>query len=130
MLKIDEITGLDGELEPVSLEVVEGALHVVHGGRPLPLPPGALEAVMGRFGGPLDPAERITRVASLELGAGRVLWHVRHLSGYDVVARDYLVYESSDQEPRCALGVTVAAALLHLARAHLQASGRSDRVSG
>jgi hypothetical protein len=57
-------------------------------------------------------------VAWLDLGAGRRLEHVRHLAGYDVVERDYLVLELGDgSEPHCAHGAIVAAALQHLARA-------------
>jgi len=48
---------------------------------------------------------------------GEILRHVRHLAGYDVIARDYVVYESPDHETSCALAATVSAALLHLGRA-------------
>ena len=71
---------------------------------------------MARFGGPLDPEVRVSTFATLDLTNGRTLPHVRHLSGYDVIARDYLIYETSDGEPRCALATTVAAALGHLGR--------------
>lgn len=128
MLKIDEVTQPNGALCPVFLAVAPrrpetgGGLEIVEGDQALPVPPGALDAVMRRYGGPLDPAERVTRVARIELEEGRALWHVRHLSGYDVVARDYLLYETPDEEPRCALAVTVAGALRHLARAALRSS--------
>ncbi len=127
MLKIDEITQPSGALCPVFLAVTPQGLEIVEGDRALPLPGGALEAVMERYGGPLDPAERLTRVAQLELGGGRALWHVRHLSGYDVVARDYLIYEASSGAPRCAQAVTVSGALRHLAYA---AQGSSARARG
>jgi hypothetical protein len=42
---------------------------------------------------------------------------VRHLAGYDVIGRDYIVYEEPQSEALCALAATVAAALLHLGRA-------------
>ena len=46
-----------------------------------------------------------------------VLRHVRHLAIYDVIARDYLVYEAPHREPMCALATIVAGALGHLGRA-------------
>jgi hypothetical protein len=46
---------------------------------------------------------------------------VRHLAGYDVVKRDYLVLEAGGTEALCAPGATVAAALQHLARAAARA---------
>jgi hypothetical protein len=50
-----------------------------------------------------------------------VLRHVRHLAGYDVIARDYLVHDRGDgTEPLCAMATRVAAALAHLARVRAQ----------
>jgi hypothetical protein len=114
-LKIHETTTATGELAPVVLEVVEGSLVIDD----LPLPDGALEAVMKKFGGPLEDAEggRVADVDALDLGGGRRLRHVRHLSRFDVIARDYLVYERPGEDPRCAIATTVAGALSHLARA-------------
>ena len=57
------------------------------------LPARALEAVMARYGAPFDPEAAIAVAGTLDLGDGRRLLHVRHLAGYDVIARDYLVYE-------------------------------------
>jgi hypothetical protein len=123
MLKIHESTASDGSLATVSLSVERGSVLLIEASadgshdRVDPLPDGALEAVMSRFGNALDPAVRISRVAALELGNERLLRHVRHLARFDVIARDYLVYESPGSEPICALATTVAAALGHLARA-------------
>jgi hypothetical protein len=143
MLKIHETTGADGELVPVSLKLQDGALWIMVGaasptgggaigaepstgvvpsGAPAPreayaLGVVALEAVMKRFGAPLEPTEPITTVAALDLGDGRAVRHVRHLGRYDVIARDFLVYEARGCEPLCALATTVSGALVHLGRA-------------
>jgi hypothetical protein len=116
-LKVHETTTADGRLAPVVLGIGAGALSIVADGVPLALPHGALEAVMARYGAPLETAERLLDVASLDLGDGRALRHVRHLARYDVIARDYLVYEAPGREPVCALATTVAGALEHLAQA-------------
>jgi hypothetical protein len=123
VLKIHESTASDGSLATVSLSVDCGSVLLIEANadgthkRVDPLPEGALEAVMTRFGKALDPAARITCVATLELGNERLLRHVRHLARFDVIARDYLLYELPGSEPTCALAATVAAALGHLARA-------------
>jgi hypothetical protein len=123
MLKIHEVTRTDGTLSPVHLALTEGpdgglALHTEEGVSPLPQ--GALEAVIARFGGPLEPSEKLGHVAALDLGEGRTLRHVRHRARYDVIARDYLVLEQPHRDPICALATTVAGALDHLARAARQ----------
>jgi hypothetical protein len=123
MLKIHEFSVSNGELSQVGLRVLDGALEIVADGRSWPLPSGALGAVLTRFGAPFDVDARISEVARLELGTNETLRHVRHLAGYDVVARDYLVYERSANEAWCALAATVSAALLHLGRA---SSGESS----
>jgi hypothetical protein len=116
-MKIHETTGPGAEREEVHLHFDGEVLSVSTREGRLVLPEGSLAAVMRRFGGELDPAERTTIVAELDLGPAGSLSHVRHLSGYDVVARDYLVYRPPHGEPLCALAITVAAALLHLGRA-------------
>jgi hypothetical protein len=122
MLKIHELTDHDGELVSIYLRVTDSqGLEIVDSQGALPLPPQAVEKVLARFGAPFDAEARITVVAELELGAGQRLRHVRHLAGYDVVARDYVVLDSRTGEPLCAPGATVAGALQHLARAGLAA---------
>lgn len=120
MLKIHELTDESGALVGIYLRVLGGeppALEIVGPAGSLPLPTGALEKVLERYGAPFDPAARITVVGELQLGPGERLKHVLHLAGYDVVARDYLVLERSEGEALCAPGVTVAGALQHLASA-------------
>jgi hypothetical protein len=117
MLKIHEHTTIAGGLASVFLRFDGGVFSVVDEDGVHELPANALEAVMERFGAPLAPDAELASVAALDLGDAGELRHVRHLARYDVIARDYLVYEAPSREPRCALATTVAAALGHLARA-------------
>jgi len=118
MLKIQETVTAEGQLSPVFLRLQDGSLAIVSDDGTVALPAKALGAVMLRYGAPFDETEEVLPVAAIDLGAGRCLRHVRHLAGYDVIARDYLVYEAPDEPPLCALSATVARALLHLARLH------------
>ncbi len=122
-LKIHEITAANGALSAVNLQDRQGALALVSDEGTLPLPEGGLEAVMLRYGAPLDAASKLALVGTLALAGGRALRHVRHLATYDVVARDYLVYEAPGEEPLCALATTVAGALDHLGRAAARRAG-------
>ena len=123
-LKVHETSRADGSLSPVFLEVDDGVLAIISDGGTFVLPEGAVEAVMARFGKPLEPSEHLVHVGVIELGDGRVLRHVRHLARYDVIARDYLVYDARDREPMCALATTVAGALDHLGQAAARAGMR------
>lgn len=119
LLKIHELTGASGELVAVFLRVREGSpptLELVEAAGVWPLPPQALERVLARYGAPFDPDAAITEVAALDLGDGRRLRQVRHLAGYDVVPRDYLVLEGGAGDPLCAMGAAIVAPLQHLAR--------------
>jgi len=117
MLRIHEFSSASGALSSVYLRVQDGELEIVTDERTWLLPGGALHAVLVRYGAPFDAQAKSSLIASLQLGEGQSLRHVRHLAGYDVIARDYLVYEQPNGEASCALAATVAAALLHLARA-------------
>jgi hypothetical protein len=115
MLKIREFTDETGALAAVFLRCTDGTLELVGVKDAVVLPRKALDAVMARYGVPFDPEASITVVSTLALEPGRTLRHVRHLAGYDVIARDYLVYEVPDAQPLCALSTTVARGLEHLA---------------
>lgn len=117
MFKIHEFSSAAGELSSVSLRVRANDLEIVSEDGVWALPENAIGAVLSRFGAPFDRAARVSVVATFELPEGGTLRHVRHLAGYDVIARDYIVFEHQGQEALCALAATVAAALLHLARA-------------
>jgi hypothetical protein len=119
MLKIHEFSSATGALSSIGLRVRDDALEIVSDEGAWVLPEGALRAVLARFGAPFDVDARIGEVARLELANGEVVRHVRHLAGYDVIARDYIVYSGPDTEALCALAATVAAALLHLGRANV-----------
>lgn len=117
MLKIHETTKTDGSLAATHLRVVDGDLELVAEDGAFVLPEEALGRVMARYGAPLEEGTKLTDVAALDLGRGARIRHVRHLARYDVIAKDWLVYEREGEEPLCALANTVAAALVHLARA-------------
>jgi hypothetical protein len=116
-LKVHEVTTAAGGLSDVFLRFEDGALALVMAEETMALPEGALDATMARFGVPFETAERVAVVGVLDLGEGRALRHVRHLAVYDVIARDFLVYEVPGRDPRVALATTVAGALDRLARA-------------
>jgi hypothetical protein len=124
MLRIHETTTASGELSSVFLQVDDGGgLVLVSDDGAVVLPASSLDHVMSRFGQPLDSAERVAEVGTLDLGDGRVLRHIRHLGRYDVIARDYLTYSAPTQETLCALATTVAGALAHLGRAAAERAG-------
>lgn len=126
MLKIREHTDATGALAAVFLRLTKGdALELVRGEDAVALPPRALEAVMARYGAAFDPEAVISVEGTLPLGQGRTLRHVRHLAGYDVIARDYLVYDALGAEPLCAMAATVARGLEHLADVARGRAGRS-----
>ncbi len=117
VLKIHETFTKAGTLTRVYLRVNPSGVDLVDDDGSHPLPEGAVEAVMSRFGKPLDGAAQLSTLASLRLSGGGVLHHCRHRARYDVIARDYLVYEALGRESCCALATTVSGALSHLARA-------------
>lgn len=116
-LKIHEFILPSGELSSVHLQQDGELLLLVSDDAELPLPAGALRAVMLRYGAPFDAQARSQSHGALELGAGVRLRHVRHLAGYDVIARDYLVYTEPGLEAVCVMATNVAGALRHLALA-------------
>lgn len=123
MLKIHETTKSDGSLSPVHLRVVDGELEVVVEEDAVSLSGEVLARVVSRYGAPLEEDAQLFEVGRLDLGAGTRVRHVRHLARYDVIAKDWLVYEAEGREPVCALANTVATALVHLARAAAPDSG-------
>lgn len=117
MLKIHEYIAPDGSLASVLLRADAEALWLIGEEGELALPPGSLKAVMLRYGAPFDDEAHSQRCAELELPGGARLVHVRHLAGYDVVAKDYLVYSEPELPPVCVMATNVAGALRHLALA-------------
>jgi hypothetical protein len=127
MFRIHEFSSAGGVLSSVYLRPADGQIEIVSDDGAWPLPHGALYAVLARFGAPFDEDARSTLIASLALAEGESLRHVRHLAGYDVIARDYLVYEHPNGEALCALAATVAAALLHLGQAQTARGAQAAR---
>jgi hypothetical protein len=125
MLKIHELTNETGGLDAVFLCVASGGetLELVEPSGATPLPPDALEKVMARYGAPFDPEAHVAVIGELFVSDERRVRQVRHLAGYDVIARDYLVLDIRGRESLCALGTTVAGALQFLARAAKSRSG-------
>jgi hypothetical protein len=52
----------------------------------------------------------------LELDGGRRISLLRYRARYDVIAKDFLVFEAPNRAPVAELATSVAAALAHLAR--------------
>lgn len=132
MLLIDEHLDDQGERRQTFLEVLQpdgGGVAVrvlAHDLRGL-LPVRAVEAVMRRYGRPLDVTVDSGEPGAsvLDLGDGRMLQHWRYRAPVDASARDYLVWHAPGQEPLAALSNGVAAALRHLANAMLDSSAGS-----
>jgi hypothetical protein len=122
VLTIGEKIRDDGSRERVTLEMEGGEVCLrVGGAAPARLPEGAIGHVMARYGKPL--AEEIALVGpAFEVGDGR-LRLLRHRARYDVIARDFLVWEAPGEEPVAELAVAVTAALVHLASAFSGGSG-------
>jgi len=115
---IDEHLGANGAREATELELEEegGALRLKAGELDVELPLEILEQVMIRYGKPL--ADDVSLEGpQLELAGGRVLHRIRHRARYDVIARDFLVYVRTGEAPLVELSTSIAAALVHLARA-------------
>jgi len=88
----------------------------VVGDEALPLPEGAVAAVMRRFGKPLEAGDPPAAEETLDLGEGCSLVRFRFLRRYDVISRDYLIYRAPGAEPLCEMATAVTAGLDHLAR--------------
>jgi hypothetical protein len=116
-ITIHERTTELGDLQQTTLVAHDGGLALVSGSQFAPLPDGAVEAVLARYGKPMAIAESEAAVQeSLDLGRGRRLVRFRFRPRFDVIARDYLALYAPDREPVCELAVAVAGALEHLAR--------------
>jgi hypothetical protein len=104
----------DGRVERTWLEVRNGVLSMrIDDGHAREVPPSVLEAVMKRYGKPLADDVVVTG-PRVTLGDGRSVQLFRHRALYDVIAKDYLVYVASDQEPLAELAASVTAALSYL----------------
>ena len=119
-LLIDERARSDGESERTWLELVDGRLGLRFDETLVAIvEEPALEAVMTRYGKALAD-EIVVTGPTLELEGGRRLSLLRHRARYDVVAKDFLVYEVPNRHPVAELATSVSAALAHLARLPLR----------
>ena len=116
-ITIDERIGDDGASVITELARDDETIRVVDDGRVVgELSCETIRAVMNRYAKALDDGIALCG-PSLDLGEDRRLVMLRHRARYDVIARDFLVFVTKDEEPRAALSTTIAAALIHLARA-------------
>jgi hypothetical protein len=116
-ITIHETTNAAGALVRARLSFEDQRLVFSVGDESMALPEGALEAVMRRYGKPLDAAASEMMIDErLELGDGRALVRFRFMRRYDVIARDYLVLYGADGEALCEMATSITAALDHLAR--------------
>jgi hypothetical protein len=100
------------------VETLDGELWVVtDGGERLGLPAGAIQAVMRRYAKPLQDPPEETGESPLMLEDKSVLFRMRFLPTYDVISKDYLVWQVPGEHPVAELATHVTAALEHLARA-------------
>lgn len=121
-ITIHERTTEQGSLEATTLQARDGGLALVTGPRTSPLPDGAVETVLARYGKAMAFAESDAAVQeSLDLGGGRRLIRFRFRPRFDVIARDYLALCVPGEDPVCELAVTVTGALEHLARSWAEA---------
>jgi hypothetical protein len=117
---IHESARPDGTLSRIFLRENDGVLFLVDDAGEHALPEGALDAVMRRYAKPLEsPMTNV--VDTLALSNGIKLSRFRFLATYDVIARDYIAYETPENEPIAELATGVSAALSHLARAATRA---------
>ncbi len=120
MLTIHERLTESGERETVDVGAEDGALVIRVAGETTLLPMNVLEAVMARYGKPLEEGVTVPPGApSTDLGEAGTLRMMRVLGFYDVIAKDYLVWEPRDatREPLAELATSVSAALVHFVRA-------------
>jgi|ERR1019366_1658827 hypothetical protein len=113
---LHETTRADGSLERIHLLERDAILFLVDDDGEHALPEGALAIVMQRYGKPIDPPFP-RAIETLALADGSKLVRFRHLAVYDVIARDYVMYEVPENEAVCELATAITAALSHLARA-------------
>ena len=117
MILIDEHLAEDGVPRRTWLEV-DGSTWRVRSDTapPLPLPAGALAAVMGRYGRPLTNGIDLVMVEEIVVD-GVTLRRVQFRAAVDASARDWLVWIVPGAEPLAALARAISAPLLHLAAA-------------
>ncbi len=116
-ITIHETTDAAGALVRTCLSYEDERMVLTVGAEVLPLPGGALEAVMDRYGKPLDANDSDMMIEErLELADACALVRFRFMRRYDVIARDYLALHRPGAEALCEMATSITAALEHLAR--------------
>lgn len=114
---IDEHLAEDGAPVRTWIEAGAGWVRIRGGdGAPMPLPAGAVAAVMNRYGRPLEDGLAVVVVEELAVDSG-VLRRVQFRAAVDASARDWLVWVAPGEPavPVAALATAIATPLLHLA---------------
>jgi hypothetical protein len=115
-LLIDERARPEGPPERTWLELVDGKLALRFDETLVAIvEEAAFEIVMKRYGKALAD-DIVVSGPTLELAGGRRVSLLRHRGRYDVIAKDFLVFEAPGREPVAELATSVSAALAHLAR--------------
>jgi hypothetical protein len=115
-LLLHEATQPNGQLETSWLELAGDELALRSGdAEPLAVPLRVLAGVMRRYGRPLADETSLTG-PELLLPSGERLTLLRHLARFDVVAKDYLVFEAPGDAPLAELATAVTAALSFVAK--------------
>jgi hypothetical protein len=116
MLKIHETYDANGAPLVSFLKVEEGELCLVLPDAEIVIPTNVLVRVFERYGKPLDDVVILHPETSITLEDGLMLYALRHLARFDVIAKDYLVLARVDKEPLAELSVSIYGALVHLAQ--------------
>jgi len=126
MLTIDEHIGIHGQNVVTRVQVVPEREADENSGPALrvtiddeivgDVSMAAVVHVMKRYAKELSP-EVSLEGPRLELGEGLTLQMFRHRARYDVIARDFLVLAREGDQPIAELSTSIAAALIHFAKA-------------
>jgi hypothetical protein len=118
---IHELIGAEGQSLRVYLEALEGNMVLSSAQDAVIVPTAVLRKVFNRYAKPLDVSSIKLDVDTvyIENTTGLRVHYFRHLATYDVIARDYLAFESADSEPRAELATGIAAALMTLMKLDL-----------
>ena len=121
-LLLHEVTQPSGKLGLIWLELLESALGLrFDEGDVQPVPLAVLAAVMRRYGRPLGEDTQLEG-PTLCLPGGERLTSLRHLARFDIIAKDYLVYQPVHGVPLVELATGVSAALSFLLSRSLRAA--------
>ena len=122
---VHEWVSATGALERLEVGIRDGALVVRVAAEEALLPLAVLERIMQRYGKPLDESVALEG-PSVDVGEAGVLRRIRHRGFYDVIARDFIVWQAPGGEPLAELATAVSAALVHFVEAARRAGAASE----